>query len=270
MDTQNLRRALCLGPVVALALVAALASTTLATAPVGFHGTPLARGTFAGPINLDTGAVEFETEGSTDFATSTVTFDAPAFVRVAHPPGSGPGHRPVGQPDAVRPSVCRDRPRRRYLVRGVGRPAAARAQREHHDACGRLCHVCGAHRHAGHRSAHRLDEPRLRAGVARPSPPPHRFPPPPHGALLSWRAPSVCAGAGRRSEARRGTIAGVKSWRLASLLVVLLALLPGQAAAGSVTLIGAGDISRCDDDHDQGTADVIAGDGLRDQRLHAG
>ena len=77
MDTKNLPRALRLSPVLALALVSAVAGATLASAPVGFHGTPLARGTFAGPINLDAGAVEFETEGSVDFATSTVTFDAP-------------------------------------------------------------------------------------------------------------------------------------------------------------------------------------------------
>jgi len=62
-------------PLLAVALVGALAGTVLATAAAGFHGTPLARATLSDGVHYNTGQVKFETKGSTDFAMATVTID---------------------------------------------------------------------------------------------------------------------------------------------------------------------------------------------------
>ncbi len=78
MDTRRMAKAIRISPLLAAALIVVFAGTSLATAPSNFNPTPLSRGTFAGPVNLNTGAVEFETEGAVDFVTATVTLDAPA------------------------------------------------------------------------------------------------------------------------------------------------------------------------------------------------
>jgi quercetin dioxygenase-like cupin family protein len=64
-------------PLLALALIVVFAGTVLATAASGFHPTLLSRGTLSEPVHFNTGAVKFETKGSVDLITQTVTFDAP-------------------------------------------------------------------------------------------------------------------------------------------------------------------------------------------------
>jgi quercetin dioxygenase-like cupin family protein len=66
-----IRRSVALG----LVLVAIVAGTALATGASGFHGTPLARGTTAGPMQFNVGDIKFQTKNRVDVATSTVTFD---------------------------------------------------------------------------------------------------------------------------------------------------------------------------------------------------
>jgi len=66
------------GPLLALALIAVFVGTVLATGASNFHSTLLSRGTLSAPVHFNTGAVKFETKGSVDFATATVTFDPPS------------------------------------------------------------------------------------------------------------------------------------------------------------------------------------------------
>jgi quercetin dioxygenase-like cupin family protein len=63
-------------PLLALALIAVLAGTVLATsANSGFHPVPLARGTVSESVHFNTGEVKFQTKGAVDLATSMVTLD---------------------------------------------------------------------------------------------------------------------------------------------------------------------------------------------------
>ncbi len=63
-------------PLLALALIVVFAGTVLATAAsTGFHLTLLSRGTLSEPVHFNTGAVKFQTKGSVDVATATVTLD---------------------------------------------------------------------------------------------------------------------------------------------------------------------------------------------------
>jgi len=65
-------------PLLALALIVVFAGTVLATFPVpagSFHLTILSRGTLSEPVHFNTGAVKFQTKGSVDVATATVTLD---------------------------------------------------------------------------------------------------------------------------------------------------------------------------------------------------
>ena len=59
-------------PLLALVLVAVFAGTVLATGPSNFVGTLLFRGTLSGSVHFNTGAVKYQTKGSTDVATVTV------------------------------------------------------------------------------------------------------------------------------------------------------------------------------------------------------
>jgi quercetin dioxygenase-like cupin family protein len=68
-------RKLVRSPLLALALIAAFAGTVLATGASGFHPTTLARGTMSEPVHFNTGAVKFQTKGSVDFVTVTITID---------------------------------------------------------------------------------------------------------------------------------------------------------------------------------------------------
>ena len=60
-------------PMLALGLIIALAGTALATPSSGFAPTILARGTLAGPVQFNTGAIKFQTKEPVDFVTATVT-----------------------------------------------------------------------------------------------------------------------------------------------------------------------------------------------------
>jgi len=62
-------------PLIAVALLGVFAGTALATASVGFHATPIARGTLGESVHFNTGEVKFQTKGAVDFVTATVTFD---------------------------------------------------------------------------------------------------------------------------------------------------------------------------------------------------
>jgi quercetin dioxygenase-like cupin family protein len=64
-------------PLLAMALIVVFAGTVLATAASGFHPTLLSRGTMSESVHYNTGAVKFQTKGSVDFVTQTITFDAP-------------------------------------------------------------------------------------------------------------------------------------------------------------------------------------------------
>ncbi len=63
-------------PLLALALVAVFTGTVLATGPSNFVGTLLFRGTLSESVHFNTGAVKFQTKGSTDVATVTVNVAA--------------------------------------------------------------------------------------------------------------------------------------------------------------------------------------------------
>jgi quercetin dioxygenase-like cupin family protein len=56
-------------------LLAVLVGTVFATGAGGFHGTPLARGTTAGPMQFNVGDIKFQTKSRVDFAQATVTID---------------------------------------------------------------------------------------------------------------------------------------------------------------------------------------------------
>ena len=74
MTRMTMRKALR-SPLLALALVGLFAGTALATASIGFHATPIARGTLSESVHYNTGEVKFQTKGAVDFVTATVTFD---------------------------------------------------------------------------------------------------------------------------------------------------------------------------------------------------
>jgi quercetin dioxygenase-like cupin family protein len=63
-------------PLLALALIAALAGTVFATPSSNFVGTPLARGTTSESVHFNTGEVKFQTKGAVLLATNTVTIGA--------------------------------------------------------------------------------------------------------------------------------------------------------------------------------------------------
>ena len=62
-------------PLLALALVVVFAGTVLATASSDFHGTIVSRGTIDASVHYNTGAVKFETKGSVEIVTATVSID---------------------------------------------------------------------------------------------------------------------------------------------------------------------------------------------------
>ena len=62
-------------PLLALVLIVVFAGTVLATGASGFHPTTLSRGTLSESVHYNTGAVKFQTKGSVDFVTQTITFD---------------------------------------------------------------------------------------------------------------------------------------------------------------------------------------------------
>jgi len=62
-------------PLLALASIVVFAGTALATAASGFHPTILSRGTLSEPVHYNTGEVKFQTKGSVDIVTGTVTID---------------------------------------------------------------------------------------------------------------------------------------------------------------------------------------------------
>jgi len=74
---QALPRKAMRSPLLALALMVVFAGTVLATGAINFHSTILSRGTLSEPVHFNTGAVKFQTKGSVDFVTVTVTIDAP-------------------------------------------------------------------------------------------------------------------------------------------------------------------------------------------------
>jgi quercetin dioxygenase-like cupin family protein len=75
MNRKTMRKAIR-SPLLALALIVALAGTVLATpANSGFHPAPLARGTVRESVHFNTGEVKFQTKGAVDFATNMVTLD---------------------------------------------------------------------------------------------------------------------------------------------------------------------------------------------------
>ncbi len=56
-------------------LLALVVGTVFATGASGFVGTPLARGTAAGPLQINDGLIKFQTKGDVDFVHVTVTID---------------------------------------------------------------------------------------------------------------------------------------------------------------------------------------------------
>jgi len=60
-------------PLLAVALTIAFAGTVVATAAVGFSSTLLARGTLSESVHFNSGAVKFQTKGSVDFVTNSVS-----------------------------------------------------------------------------------------------------------------------------------------------------------------------------------------------------
>ncbi len=72
MRTQTLHRVIP-GSLLALALVAIVAGTVLATPSNMFVGTPLARGTTSGAVHFNTPEVKFQTKGDVLLATNSVT-----------------------------------------------------------------------------------------------------------------------------------------------------------------------------------------------------
>jgi quercetin dioxygenase-like cupin family protein len=78
VNITDLTRATRLSALIAVTLSAAFSGSALATDATGFHPTGLSRGTIDVPAMLNTGTVGFETSGSVDVVTSTVTLDAGA------------------------------------------------------------------------------------------------------------------------------------------------------------------------------------------------
>ena len=72
MRTKTLHRVIP-GSLLALALIAIVAGTVLATPSIMFVGTPLARGTTSESVHFNTGEVKFQTKGPVLLATNTVT-----------------------------------------------------------------------------------------------------------------------------------------------------------------------------------------------------
>ena len=64
------------GPLLALGLVVALTGTALATGAINFSSTLIARGTLSESVHFNSGAVKFQTKGSVEFVTNTVTIGA--------------------------------------------------------------------------------------------------------------------------------------------------------------------------------------------------
>ena len=62
-------------PLLAGAFVAIFAGTALATGSTGFHGTILAHGTKADTVQINDGAIKFQTKDAVDFVSVTVTID---------------------------------------------------------------------------------------------------------------------------------------------------------------------------------------------------
>lgn len=60
-------------PLLALVLIVLLAGTALATAAIGFSSMRLARGTLGPSVHFNSGEVKFQTKGSVDFVTNSVT-----------------------------------------------------------------------------------------------------------------------------------------------------------------------------------------------------
>ncbi|HEY8238432.1 MAG TPA: hypothetical protein VIF63_03265 [Candidatus Limnocylindrales bacterium] len=59
----------------AMLMLAVVVGTAFATGASGFRGTPLARGTTAGPMHFNVGDIKFQTKAPVDFAHATVTID---------------------------------------------------------------------------------------------------------------------------------------------------------------------------------------------------
>jgi quercetin dioxygenase-like cupin family protein len=57
----------------ALALIVGLTGTALATGAINFTSTLLARGTLSESVHFNSGEVKFQTKGSVDFVTNSVT-----------------------------------------------------------------------------------------------------------------------------------------------------------------------------------------------------
>ena len=72
MHGKTLRKAIRI-PLLALTLTVVLAGTALGTGAVNFAATPLARGTLSESVHFNSGEVKFQTKGSVDFVTNTVT-----------------------------------------------------------------------------------------------------------------------------------------------------------------------------------------------------
>jgi len=77
MKRRTMRKAIR-SPLLALALIIVFAGTVLATTARNF-GPPtlLSRGTLSESVHFNTGAVKFQTKGSVDFVTQTITIGAP-------------------------------------------------------------------------------------------------------------------------------------------------------------------------------------------------
>ena len=72
MSRQTFRKAIRI-PLLAVGLIVVFAGTVLATGALNFASTPLARGTLSESVHFNTGEVKFQTKGSVDFATNSVT-----------------------------------------------------------------------------------------------------------------------------------------------------------------------------------------------------
>jgi quercetin dioxygenase-like cupin family protein len=64
------------GGLLALGLIVALTGTALATRAINFSSTLIARGTLSESVHFNSGAVKFQTKGSVEFVTNTVTIAA--------------------------------------------------------------------------------------------------------------------------------------------------------------------------------------------------
>jgi len=76
MQGKSMRKAIR-SPLLALALIVVFAGTVLATAASGLTLTTLSRGTLSEPVHFNTGEVKFQTKGSVDVVTLTITQVAP-------------------------------------------------------------------------------------------------------------------------------------------------------------------------------------------------